>query len=244
MADDVTTRTIELETPDGPMQCFEARPTTPAKRAMIVVQEAFGVNRYIERVTERFAAAGYDAVAPYFFHRAGGGTASYDDFASVIPLYEGLSDEAILVDLDAAFTHLEGLGHPREAIGMVGFCFGGRVTFLAAARRTFGAAVGFYGGGIVTPRFEQFPALVGESDALKAAWLGLFGDQDGSIPVDDVEALRGALRDAPVPTAIVRYGESEHGFFCDERPSFDPKASEAAWARTTEWFDAHLQPGS
>jgi carboxymethylenebutenolidase len=244
MADDVTTCTIELATTDGAMQCFVARPATPAKRAMIVVQEAFGVNPYIERVTQRFAGEGYDAVAPHFFHRAGGGTASYDDFASVIPLYEGLTDEGILVDLDATFAHLEGLGHQRDAIGMVGFCFGGRVTFLAAARRTFGAAVGFYGGGIVTPRFEQFPALVGESDGLKAAWLGLFGDQDGSIPVDDVEALRTALRDAPVATDIVRYGESEHGFFCDERPSYDPKASEDAWSRATAWFDAHLKPGA
>jgi carboxymethylenebutenolidase len=244
MPDDVTTRTIELETADGPMACFEARPAATATRAMIVVQEAFGVNRYIERVTERFAAAGYDAIAPHFFHRAGGGTAAYDDFASVIPLYEGLSDEGILVDLDAAFAHLDGLGHRREAIGVVGFCFGGRVTFLAAVRRTFGAAVGFYGGGIVTPRFAQFPALVGESRELKAPWLGLFGDQDGSIPVEDVEALRVALRDAPVPSEIVRYGEAEHGFFCDERPAYDPKASDDAWARTTAWFDAHLEPGS
>jgi carboxymethylenebutenolidase len=207
---------------------------------VIVVQEAFGVNRYIERVTERFAGAGFDAVAPHFFHRAGGGTAPYDDFAQVIPLYEGLTDEGILVDLDAALAHLESLGHARDAIGIVGFCFGGRVTFLAAARRTFGAAVGFYGGGIVTPRFPQFPALAGASGDLKAAWLGLFGDQDGSIPVEDVEALRVALRDAPVPTDIVRYEQSEHGFFCDERPSFDPAASDDAWARTMHWFDAHL----
>ncbi len=120
---------------------------------------------------------------------------------------------------------------------MVGFCFGGRVTFLAAARRTFGAAVGFYGGGIVTPRFQQFPALVEESDELKTAWLGLFGDQDGSIPVEDVEALRTALRDAPVPTDIVRYGQSEHGFFCDERPCLRPE-------RVRRRVVAHDRPGS
>jgi carboxymethylenebutenolidase len=218
----------------------EARPAAPARRAVIVVQEAFGVNPYIEGVTERFATEGFDAVAPAFFHRAGGGTAPYDDFAQVLPLYEGLSDDGILTDLDAAITHLESLGHARASIGVVGFCFGGRITFLAAARRTFGASVGFYGGGLVTPRFPQFPALVDEGATLKTPWLGLFGDQDGSIPVEDVETLRAALGSAPVPTEIVRYPGAEHGFFCDERPSFNAEVSADAWRRTLDWFDRRL----
>jgi carboxymethylenebutenolidase len=225
------------------MSCYEARPAEPASRAVVVVQEAFGVNSYIEGVTDRFAEAGFDAVAPHFFHRAGGGTAPYDDFAKVIPLYEGLTDDGILMDLDAAFAHLNVLGHVAGSIGLVGFCFGGRVSFLAAARRAFGAAVGFYGGGIVTPRFPQFPALVGESTTLRTPWLGLFGDEDGSIPVEDVEALRTALRDAPVPTEVVRYEGAEHGFFCDQRPSFHPDASDDAWPRTLAWFGNHLAGG-
>jgi carboxymethylenebutenolidase len=244
LTEPVAIRTVEVSTADGPMDCFEARPPEPAGRAVVVVQEAFGVNPYIQRVTERFAGAGFDAVAPSFFHRAGGGTASYDDFAQVIPLYEGLTDDGILMDLDAAFAHLASLGHAPAAIGVVGFCFGGRVTFLAAARRTFGAAVGFYGGGLVTPRFPQFPALVDESATLQTPWLGLFGDEDGSIPVDDVETLRGALVDAPVPTEIVRYPDAEHGFFCDERPSFNAAVSDDAWPRTIDWFDHHLTSAS
>jgi carboxymethylenebutenolidase len=240
MTEAVNPRTVELDTRDGLMACFEARPSSPADRAVVVVQEAFGVNRYIERVTERFAAAGYDAVAPAFFHRAGGGTASYDDFSKVIPLYEGLTDDGILMDLDASFAHLAALGHDRETVGVVGFCFGGRVTFLAAARRAFGAAVGFYGGGIVTARFPQFPPLVGESATLQTPWLGLFGDDDGSIPVEDVETLRAALVDAPVPTEIVRYPRAEHGFFCDERPAYNAAVSEDAWPRALDWLERHL----
>jgi carboxymethylenebutenolidase len=239
----VSTRTVELTTHEGAMDCFEARPAEPARRAVVVVQEAFGVNPYIERVTQRFAAAGYDAVAPHFFHRAGGGTASYDDFASVIPLFEHLTDDGILDDIDAALGHLIGLGHVPAATGLVGFCFGGRVSFLAAARRNLGAVVGFYGGGIVTPRFPQFPALVGESATLQTPWLGLFGDEDGSIPVEDVEALRRALERAPVDTEIVRYAGAQHGFFCDERPSYDEAASADAWPRTLAWFDRHLDRG-
>lgn len=233
-------RTVVLTTIDGPMNCFEARPSEPAHRAIVVVQEAFGVNPYIESVTQRFADAGFDAVAPSFFHRAGGGTAPYDDFARVIPLYEGLTDDGILMDLDAAFAHLSSLGHEPAAIGVVGFCFGGRVTFLAAARRGFGAAVGFYGGGLVTPRFPQFPGLVGEAPTLQTPWLGLFGDEDGSIPVEDVETLRAALGAAPVPTEVVRYPDSEHAFFNDVRPSYNAVASADAWVRTLDWFDRHL----
>jgi carboxymethylenebutenolidase len=202
------------------------------------------VNGYIKRITERFAAAGFDAVAPSFFHRAGGGTAPYDDFNQVIPLYEGLTDDGVLVDLDATVAHLTSLGHAAGATGTVGFCFGGRITFLAAARRTLGAAVGFYGGGIVNARFPQFPPLVDESPTLQTPWLGLFGDQDGSIPVDEVEALRTALLAAPVPAEIVRYGDAEHGFFCDERPSFNAAASEDAWPRALDWFDRHLDGGA
>lgn len=240
MTEGVATRTVELATADGPMECFEARPSQPAGRAIVVVQEAFGVNNYIKGVTERFAAAGFDAVAPSFFHRAGGGTAPYDDFNQVLPLYEGLTDDRILMDLDAAVGHATSLGHDAGAIGVVGFCFGGRITFLAAARRKLGASVGFYGGGIVTARFPQFPPLVDESASLQTPWLGLFGDQDGGIPVEDVEALRTALVAAPVPTEIVRYADAEHGFFCNERPSFNAAASEDAWPRTLDWFDRHL----
>jgi carboxymethylenebutenolidase len=236
----VTSQRLEAVTADGPMGLFEARPAEPARRAVIVVQEAFGVNSYIEGVTERFAAEGYHAVAPEFFHRAGGGTAPYDDFSKVMPLYEGLTDDGILMDIDAAFTHLEGIGHSAASVGLVGFCFGGRVAFLAAARRAFGASVGFYGGGIVTARFPQFPPLVSESATLQTPWLGLFGDEDTGIPIEDVEAIRTALEAAPVPTEIVRYAGAEHGFFCNERPAYNAEASADAWPRTLDWFERHL----
>ena len=109
---------------------------------------------------------------------------------------------------------------PTSQIGIVGFCFGGRVSFLVALRYALGAAVGFYGGGIVTGRFPQFPALVDEVASLQTPWLGLFGDQDASIPVDDVEQLRTALRRRTVDTEIVRYADAGHGFHCDQRPDY------------------------
>jgi carboxymethylenebutenolidase len=234
------TTTVDLTTADGPMALSSARPDGAPRGAVVVVQEAFGVNDHIQDVTRRFAGAGYHAVAPALFHRAGGGTASYDDFASVIPLFEGLTDEGIVVDLDATLEHLREQGWDDSRVGIVGFCFGGRVTFLAALERALGAAVGFYGGGIVTPRFPQFPALVDRAARLRSPWLGLFGDEDGSIPVEDVETLRRALAAAPVGTEIVRYPGAQHGFHCDVRGSYDAVAAADAWGRTLTWLERHL----
>jgi carboxymethylenebutenolidase len=234
---------LTLTTPDGPMGCYDVTPDTAPRGAVIVIQEAFGVNEHIRGVTRRFAAAGYHAVAPAMFHRAGGGTADYGDFAAVIPLFEGVTDAGILTDVDATTDHLRGAGFTDRAIGIVGFCFGGRVTFLVAARRALGAAVGFYGSGIASKGMLPFDALIGEAGGLQTPWLGLFGDEDASIPVDDVEAIRAALVSAPVATDVVRYAGAQHGFHCEARPdNFHAEAAADAWSRTLTWLDAHLAP--
>jgi carboxymethylenebutenolidase len=232
-----------LTTPAGPMRLYEALPDGQPRGAVVVIQEAFGVNEHIEDVTRRFATAGYHAVAPDLFHRSGGGTVDYDDFGNVIEHFVAIGDDdAILADVDAALDHLRGVGFANDQIAIVGFCFGGRVSFLVAVRRAIGAAAGFYGGGLVTTRFPQFPALVEGARNLQTPWLGLFGDLDQSIPVDDVEVLRTALTNAATDNEIVRYADAEHGFHCDARPAYNPDAAADAWERTLKWFDGHLAP--
>ena len=216
------TETIELQTSDGPMAAYVARPDgdDDPRGAIVVIQEAFGVNDHIEDVTRRFAEAGYEAIAPHLFHRAGGGTAPYDDFSKVLPLFEGLSDAALLADVDAAVAHLEERGYDHHQIGIVGF----------------------YGGGIVTARFPQFPALIDQVPNLQTPWLGLFGDQDESIPVEDVERLRDDLDErATVPHSVVRYPNAGHGFHCDVRDSYDGDAAADGWRRTIAWFEQNLR---
>ena len=210
------TQTIELTTEDGPMALYEALPDNreDLRGAVIVIQEAFGVNDHIEDVTRRLAAQGYHAVAPHLFHRAGGGTAPYDDFSKVLPMFAGLDDRGLLADVDATLAHL------RQAGG--------------EDRRT--------GGGIVTARFPQFPALVDRAPRLETPWLGLFGDEDESIPVEDVERLRSALAPAPVDWDIVRYPDAGHGFHCEARPAhYHREAAADGWSRTLAWFAKHLQ---
>jgi carboxymethylenebutenolidase len=225
--------------PDGPAGA--APGALGAIGAIVVIQEAFGLNDHIQDVTRRFADLGYVAVAPEMFHRAGGGTAPYDDFAKVLPLYEGLDgDDKVLIDVDTARGRLHDEGFVDAQIGIVGFCFGGRVSMLASLRRPFGAGVGFYGGGIVTARSPQFPSLLDEVPSLTVPWLGIFGDADRGIPTDDVEALRAALANAPADTEIVRYAEAGHGFHCDVRADYHAASALDAWGRTIDWFARHL----
>jgi carboxymethylenebutenolidase len=241
METDVQTNDLVLETADGPMACFQAEPQGEPRGAVLVIQEAFGVNAHIRDVTTRFADVGFHAIAPAFFHRAGGGAVEdYTDFAAIFPLFEGLSDDGILMDADAALDHLRLSGFSDAQIGTVGFCFGGRATFLVALRRALGAAVGFYGGGIATKGALPFPALIEDAKSLQTPWLGLFGDDDASIPVDSVEQLREALQASKVPTEIVRYAGAGHGFHCDARADFHEDAASDAWGRTLDWFDNHL----
>ena len=236
------TRTVELTTSDGTMPVYEATPDDP-KGAVVVIQEVFGVNEHIQDVTRRFADAGYHAVAPHIFHRTGSPQLGYDDFSKVIPHMAELTDERLLADVDATLAHLVATGWGAARTGLVGFCFGGRVSFLVAVERTLGAAVGFYGGGIVTSRFPQFPALAEKAGQLKTPWLGLFGDLDQSIPVDDVEKLRTELGQAApaLEWDIVRYPDAGHGFHCDMRPDhFNAAAAADAYRRTLDWFSGHL----
>jgi carboxymethylenebutenolidase len=166
----------------------------------------------------------------------------YGDFSKVIEFFTAIAgDDAILRDVDATVDHLKSEGFTGTRVGIVGFCFGGRVTFLAALHHALGAAVGFYGGGIVTGRFPQFSPLVDRVASVQTPWLGVFGDQDASIPVDDVEQLRTALKDARVDTDVVRYADAGHGFHCDQRPDYRPDEAADAWARALAWFETRVR---
>jgi carboxymethylenebutenolidase len=236
------TQTVQLDTPDGAMPCYEALPDDrPGRGAIVVIQEAFGVNGHIEDVTRRLAAVGYHAIAPHLFHRTGAPTLGYDDISQVMPHLGALTDAGVLADVGAVLDRLHSAGWVDGQIGVVGFCMGGRVSFLLAGSLALGAAVGFYGGGIVNGRSEAMPSLLGLIPTMATPWLGLFGDADHGIPVEEVEQLRSALASgASVDTDIVRYPGAEHGFHCDVRSSYSAPAAEDGWRRTLEWFDGHL----
>lgn len=232
--------TVSVATGDGDMEIYDVEPDNAPSGAVIVLQEAFGVNDHIEDVTRRFAQAGYRSVAPHLFHRSGDPALDYGNFEKIMPHMQALSEAGLLEDLDVTLDYLAGAGFVASRVGVVGFCMGGSVTFLAAARRALGAAVTFYGGGVEEGRFGM-PPLVELAPGLKTPWLGLFGDEDQGIPVDQVESLRTAAATAPVPTEIVRYAGAGHGFHCDGRPdSYHEASAKDGWRRTLDWFESYL----
>ena len=218
---------------------YEAAEQGVPKGAVVVVQEAFGVNDHIKDVAGRFAAEGYRAVAPHFFHRDGDPTIAYDDIESAMKHVRALTEDGIADDLAAAYDHLHEDGFDDDRIAIVGFCMGGTVAFVEAAKRPLGAAVTFYGGGIAEGRFGA-PSLVELAPGLKTPWLGCYGDQDKGIPVEQVEQLREAVATAPVDTEIVRYPDAGHGFHCDARSAYHEASARDAWSRTLAWLDEHL----
>jgi carboxymethylenebutenolidase len=235
-------RNTTLTTPDGPMRVYEAIPDDP-KGALIVIAEAFGVNDHIEDVTRRAADAGYHAVAPDLFFRSGVGTVAYDplDFERLQALFAGMSGDTVASDLAATLAHLADAGFAPTSTGVTGFCWGGWATCFAAATFRLGAAVTWYGGGIVEQGFLPFPPI--DVSQIATPWLGQFGDLDQGIPAEQLDRLQQALDAAglDVATEIVRYPGADHGFHCDDRPKvYNADAAAAGWERAMAWFDAHL----
>jgi carboxymethylenebutenolidase len=213
-------------------------PEGTPRRAVIVVQEAFGVNDHIIDLCERLARDGYMAVAPHMFHRTGDPVFAYDDFSSIFSHIEAMTMDGVMEDIDAAIGAISDSGVATSKIGIVGFCMGGSISMHVAATRDIGAGVGFYGGGIKGRWF--FPSQIDAVQHLRAPWLGIFGDKDQSIPVQDVEELREASKLSPNQVEIIRYKDADHGFNCDARASFHAESASDAWQRMLDWYDTYL----
>lgn len=235
-----TTITTQLETVDGSMNVVVSTPSGEVRGGVVVVQEAFGLTGHIQRVCEALADAGYLAVAPALFHRCEDQVFGYTDYDKLGPVIMTVTRESIEIDVDAAFAELQARGVAADKMAIMGFCMGGTVTLETAARRELAAAVTFYGGGLAQGRFGLAPGI--ESAArLKTPWLGLYGDLDEHIPIDEVEQVRVAAASSQVDTEVVRYADADHGFHCDERPSFHAETSTAAWARTLDFLTEHIR---
>jgi carboxymethylenebutenolidase len=216
--------------------------STDSPRALIVVQEGFGVNDHIRSVADRYVEDDYFVVAPHLYHREGSPEVPYDDLDHAMALMSTISRSGLTNDLNATTEFLSTLGFTPASIGVVGFCMGGSVALFAATLGTVGAAVSFYGGGIATGRMG-LPPLLDLARDLRSPWLGLYGDLDSSIPVNEVEDLREVTSELEVVTEVVRYPHAGHGFHCDARASaFNQEASADADGRTKEFLNAQLVP--
>jgi len=244
---EITSGMVELQATSGVMAAFQARPVAAGKHAaIVVVQEAFGLNGHIKDVAARLAREGYVTLAPDLYYREPNAVVGYDNLPDAIRLMMGLSDDNIVADMKSVLGFLRQQPFVRASrVGMTGFCMGGRVTFLTAClSRDVKAAVPFYGGGIgsVMQPGERTPkAPLEYADQLSAPLLLFFGGNDSFIPQDEVDAIKRRLAELKKNAETVVYPGAPHGFFCNERDSYRADAANDAWARMCKFFAQHLQ---
>ncbi len=221
----VTGERIELTAADGHrLGAYLARPAGEPKAGIVVVQEIFGVNRHIRAVTEGFAGDGYLAIAPALFDRRERDLElgyEAEDVARGRELKGATSWEEAAQDVAAAIGAVAAAGQA----GVVGYCWGGSIAWLAACRLPVAAAVGYYGG--------QIRELSGETP--RCPILLHFGEQDAAIPLDDVEAVRGLHPEVPI-----HLYPAGHGFNCDLRDSYHAESAALARERSLAFLDEHL----
>lgn len=225
---------IELTAADGfQFPAYQSLPEGPAKGAVVVLQEIFGVNAHIRAVADSFAAQGYLALAPSTFHRVRPGVEmGYmpDDIAAGVALkaqVEGLPAPGVLRDIQATIDHAMGLV-PSGKVGVVGYCWGGLLTWRAAcALRHIAAAVSYYGGGMTQPvEIARMPLV---------PVLAHFARQDQSISLQSVEAFRLAH-----PEVELHLYDASHGFNCDHRAAYNAPAAMLASERTLKFFNKNM----
>jgi carboxymethylenebutenolidase len=214
-----------LRAADGhELSAYLVRPEGTPRAAVVVIQEIFGVNSHIRRVTEQYAAQGYVAIAPALFDRqqrdvdlgydAAGMKAGIDYMMKADPA-------GVLADVNAAIGAVSHAGR----VGMVGYCWGGRVTYLAGCHTNIAAGVAYYGGGIAQ--------LL--KDTPRCPMMFHHGEKDTHITASDVAAIQKAF-----PQGVYHLYPADHGFNCTERPSFHAESAHLAFDRTIEFFRKHL----
>ncbi len=229
---------IDLKISDGTtMAAYVSRPKDAGKHPGIMVfQEAFGVNPYIRDVADRFAREGFTAIAPELFHRTGAGfEGDYNNFPAVQPHTSKLTNEGLEADVKAAYEWLaKDENTDANRIVSVGFCMGGRVSYIANSVLPLKAAVSFYGAGIAQGLLDRVKNLHG-------TMLFFWGGLDKHILPEHTRAVEDALRAAGKEFGNVTFSYADHGFFCDQRAAYNEKASKQAWPMTLEFLKYQIR---
>ena len=220
---ELKSETVRLKAADGHvLDAVRVHPAGKPRGGVVIVQEIFGITPHVAAVAHQYALAGFLAIAPALFDRAEkGALIPYTDSAAGLAVVEKLKPEQTLLDLKAAIDSVAGAGK----VGMVGFCWGGTLTFLAACHLPIAAGVAYYGGGIAK-LLERSP---------KAPVMFHFGENDTHIPVKDVEKIKKAY-----PMGHYYLYPAGHGFNCTDRASFDAPSAALALQRSLDFLHRHV----
>jgi carboxymethylenebutenolidase len=243
---EITTNSVKVSNGLLQIEAYLAMPVKGSSLpAVIVLQEIFGINSHIRDVTERLAKEGYIAIAPALFQRfAPGFEAGYT--AADIKIGKEYKDKTkateLLSDIQATINYLVSqTAVHANAIGCIGFCFGGHVAYLAATLPEIQATAAFYGAGIATMTPGGGKPTLSRTEEIKGRTIyAFFGMADASIPAPEVEQIEAALNKQQVLHRILRYEGADHGFFCDQRASYNEAAAVDAWNQVKQLFKQEL----
>jgi carboxymethylenebutenolidase len=242
-ADGLETQSVDIPVDGAKLPCYLARPKAAGKYPVVmVIHEIFGVHEYIKDICRRLAKAGYMALAPDLFSRHGDATKVLDIETLRKTIVSKATQKQVMSDLDALVAWVQKREDAKtDSIGVTGFCWGGNATWMYSAHNPkIRAGVAWYGRlqGDVTPEQPKFPTDI--AAGLKPPVLGLYGEKDKGIPLDQVEKMKLELTKGSSGSLIKVYGSAEHGFHADYRPAFNPKAAEEAWGEMLGWFKKYL----
>ena len=242
-ADGLDAGTVSYEVNGFKVPAYRAAPADKTGLPVVlVIQEIFGVHAYIADVCRRFARAGYLAIAPEMYARQGD-PAQYSDIAKLMAdVVAKVPDAQVMADLDGAVQWAAAHGGDAARVGITGFCWGGRTTWLYAAHGPVKAGVAWYGRLVGTDTLLTPKHPVELAAILKAPVLGLYGGQDSGIPLDTIDKMKAALASgsaAAKASEFVVYPDAPHAFHADYRPSFRQGPAEDGWKRTLAWFKAN-----
>ncbi|MDP4073328.1 dienelactone hydrolase family protein [Acidovorax sp. A1169] len=209
---------------------------------VLVIQEIFGVHEYIADTCRRFAKAGYLAIAPQLYARQGDASKYTEAAKLMAEIVSKVPDAQVMADLDGAVAWATANGGDAARIGITGFCWGGRITWLYAAHGPVKAGVAWYGRlvGQASDLTPKHPVEI--APILKAPVLGLYGEKDTGIPLDTIDKMKAALAGgtaAAKASEFVVYPDAPHAFHADYRPSYRKEAADDGWKRALAWFKAN-----
>lgn len=238
-------RWIDMSVNGQTMEGYLAQPEADGKHpAVVVIQEIWGVNSHIQSLTDRFPAQGYVGLAPAMYHRQGPMTMGFhEERDTAIARMGQCNDPQIVADVQAAVDFLKTQSFVQpDRIGIVGFCFGGRVAYLAACTVSdLKASVVYYGGRILQPLGTEGPSPLEQTANIKAPILGLFGEDDANPTTADVATIAGELDKHGKTYEFHMYPGCGHGFNCDARADYRPESARDAWGKAMAWFDKYLK---
>jgi carboxymethylenebutenolidase len=228
----MSTKKVSLKVSDGSeMSAYVSMPEGKGPfPGVIVFQEAFGVNPHMRRVTDQIAKEGYVAICPALFHRSAGDTEfPYGDFAPIMPHFQAITMDGLSADIAACYDWLKAQAEVQhDKLGTIGFCLGGRVSFLANAILPFSACISYYGGNLHT--------IADKAADLHAPHLFFWGGMDKHILPEHVETVVNAVKKAEKQFINVVISYADHAFNCDDRPSYNADAAKEAWAMSMAFF--------